>query len=766
MKNGKRHGIFRKVCALASAAVLSLSLAACGNSSGDGAQAKEWIWVPEFITVDEENVSYYDMQLVGDALYSTSYIYDEAAGTGYNSICRYSLTDRNMTSVPLSWSGEEENWNLNRGSFTEDGSMYGIVNAYNEDYTESTTYLCKFGADGKQVFCKDVTDLMADSYPEMVALDGQGRIYVSADTNVLLFDGEGNSQGKVSLDAGGNGWIRSIGSDKSGKMYVCYYNNDGYDLAEIDFDGKKLGANYDNFNGGNGSGKLGPRIDKDFIIQDGNKVYEYDLKTQKQEELFSWIDSDINGNYVQTFGMLEDGRFLAVTMDWESNDNGIALLTKTRASEVPQKETIVLASLYGGYDVQSVAVKFNKANEKYRISIKTYVDYNSWDGDDYEAMWADALNRLNNDITSSNCPDILDLSGLNTEQLVAKGVFEDLNGFLEKSDKVKREDFVENVLNSYTFDGKLISIPYSFQLQTVAGKASDVGSEMGWTAEDLIAYADAHPNAQLFDNMSKSQIMMYLMMYNQDAFIDWTAGECNYDSDEFKSLLQFVNRFPDDVDYNSDDASTPSKIQRGQVLLYEMNLHNFEEVQLAEEIFQGDATFIGYPTMDGSAGCMLVASQTFAITSKSGQKDGAWEFIEEFLAQEVDPDRGFSGWGFPTMKSLLNDMAEEAVKIEYWTDENGELYFDENGEPVVMGTGGGFSYQDGWSYEYRKCTQEEVDKVFELIDVAKPVSNSQGDEIMNIINEEAEAFYKGQKSVDEVASIIQSRVKIYIGENK
>ena len=59
-----------------------------------------------------------------------------------------------------------------------------------------------------------------------------------------------------------------------------------------------------------------------------------------------------------------------------------------------------------------------------------------------------------------------------------------------------------------------------------------------------------------------------------------------------------------------------------------------------------------------------------------------------------------------------------------------------------------------------------MDKVFELIDVAKPVSNSQGDEIMNIINEEAEAFYKGQKSVDEVASIIQSRVKIYIGENK
>ena len=46
------------------------------------------------------------------------------------------------------------------------------------------------------------------------------------------------------------------------------------------------------------------------------------------------------------------------------------------------------------------------------------------------------------------------------------------------------------------------------------------------------------------------------------------------------------------------------------------------------------------------------------------------------------------------------------------------------------------------------------------------MSYSQGDEVLNIINEEAEPFYKGQKSVDEVASVIQSRIKIYVGENK
>ena len=52
------------------------------------------------------------------------------------------------------------------------------------------------------------------------------------------------------------------------------------------------------------------------------------------------------------------------------------------------------------------------------------------------------------------------------------------------------------------------------------------------------------------------------------------------------------------------------------------------------------------------------------------------------------------------------------------------------------------------------------------MDLAKPVSYNGDDEISKIINEEAEAFFKGQKSVDEVAGIIQNRVNNYVGETK
>ena len=762
----QKKAVCRRILTLGLAAAMTLSLAACGKTGEEETEKKEWAWVPEFVTIDDENVSYYDMQLAGDGLFYLSYDYDEAAETSSQSICKYSLADGSITKTPLSYA-EEKNWNLNRTVFAEDGSMYGAADVYNEDYSEHETWLCKFDAQGNQIFAEDMTELVSDSYVDSMAMDGEGRIYVSGDSVIWLFDQDGRKQGSVSLDAGGNGWIRSMGRGKDGRVYVCYYNNNGYELTDIDFEGRKTGDTYENFPNGNNN-SLVPGIDKDFLVQDGSRVYEYDIKSQTAEELFSWLDSDINGNYVQNFWALEDGRILAVTMDWESDDEGITLLTRKKASEVPQKETIIVGTLYGDSSIQAEAVRFNKSNDKYHISIREYLDFNNWNGegeDAYRAYIADGISRINNDITSGNCPDIMDLSGLNIKQLAAKGVFEDLNGYLEKSDKLNRSDFMENILDAYTLGGTLVSIPYSFQLQTVVGKASEVGSGMGWTIDELIAYADAHPDAQLFDSVSKDQIMMYLMMYNADSFVDWNTGECYFDTDAFKNVLNFVNRFPDEVNWEEGDLSTPNKIQRGEVLLYEANLYNFNEIQVCNEIFQGDAAYIGYPTTDGSAGCMLSASQTYAILSKAKQKEGAWEFLESFLTREVDPERG-NFFGFPTRKNMLKTMAEEAVKVEYYTDENGEIALDEDGEPIVMGGGGGFSYSDGWSYDYRIPTQGEVDLTMSLMETARPVSYSQGDEVLNIISEEAAAFYQGQKSVDEVASVIQSRVKIYVGENR
>ena len=51
-----------------------------------------------------------------------------------------------------------------------------------------------------------------------------------------------------------------------------------------------------------------------------------------------------------------------------------------------------------------------------------------------------------------------------------------------------------------------------------------------------------------------------------------------------------------------------------------------------------------------------------------------------------------------------------------------------------------------------------------LAETARPISLS-NQEILKIIGEEAQAYYKGDKSAADVAALIQSRLSVYVSEN-
>ena len=747
--------------ALMLTAITILGVSACGKSgdSADGTKPKEWAYVPEFLTIEEDNVSYYDMQLVGENLYYLSYDWDESTQTSSQSVCKYSLADKALTKTPITWAEDVGYQSLNRGTFLEDGSFYAIMDSYTEDYSQSWQHLTKFDAQGQQIFSQDITDLLQGSYADGLVVDGEGRVYLSGDGVVWLVDAEGVSKGSVKLE-GTNVWIDSMGNGSDGKVYLGYSSYDGnnstYTLCEIDFEGARLGNSYKDFPRGNNGFFRGTEYD--FLIHDGMKVYAYDLEKQKKEELFDWLDSDINGSNVRRFGQLEDGRIVAIVEDWETNDSGIALLTKKKAEEVPQKEIITVGTMSGAYNLQARAVKFNKSNSQYHISVKQYMDFENYG----ENTWSDALNSFNNDLTSNNCPDIIDLTSMNMSQLAAKGILEDLNPYLEKSSVLNRSDFLENILNVYTVNGALVSIPTFFNMQTVIGSTEKVGTESGWTLDEMIAFANQYPEAEIFNQVSKLEILRAVLMFNQDAFINWETGECNFDSDTFKNILDFVNRFPDEVTWEEGMDSEPTRIQKGEVLLSQAYLYDFDQIQMYSEIFGGDYNCIGFPTVDGTGGHALSTGDAYAISSKSSRKDGAWAFLESILTEESD-ERFRSG--FPTRKAALDAMAAEAVEVDYVMDENGQVMKDENGEPLVSGTSS-IGYEDGWEYTYHTPTQEEIDKTLALMEHAKPVAVNGNDMIMSIINEEAEPFFKGQKSVDDVVKVIQNRINNYVNETK
>ena len=176
-----------------------------------------------------------------------------------------------------------------------------------------------------------------------------------------------------------------------------------------------------------------------------------------------------------------------------------------------------------------------------------------------------------------------------------------------------------------------------------------------------------------------------------------------------------------------------------------LSVHSVTDYLYHDAMFEGQMACIGFPTTDGSMGTYMEASQAIGITEKSAHKDGAWAFIRMLLGEESQD--AIHMRGLPLRISSLEKALAKAMEK------------DENEFSSVIMSDGGFMY------EVKEATQEQIDALRRLLEAAKPWKNSDS-AILSIVTEEAASYFAGQKTAQEAADIIQSRVQIYISENE
>lgn len=332
-------------------------------------------------------------------------------------------------------------------------------------------------------------------------IDNEGRLYVhvsgsgirSGNAFVIVLDKDAKLLAKIDT---GSEWVNSMGVTADGKVLITRHGSGvGMECVELDLAQKAMGTVHSGMPSSYNSGALTPAPEGGLLVNDGSKLWKYDLETGTAEEILIWTDCDINGSYIQMIQPLEDGRIAVYSENWSNGNNSkeIAFLTKKEASEIPQKKIITLATMYSDQNIQEAVVNFNKQNDTYKVRIVTYYDdATEWSENKYQ----DAVTAMNNAITSSNCPDIIDLAYGNVDTYVSKGLLADLSPYLESS-SVKREDFVETVLNAYTFDNRLVCIPTGFSISTIIGRTSQLGDRTSWTIKDIMEFAAQYPKAKL-----------------------------------------------------------------------------------------------------------------------------------------------------------------------------------------------------------------------------------------------------------------------------
>lgn len=624
------------------------------------------------------------------------------------------------------------------------------------DYQEPISQkmeLCKFSAEGKLISAIDLTDALGENanMVQFMETDKEGNIYIGCDQSVYLLDKEGKKKQEIALD----NWINAMFAAKDGSILVSFYGNEGAEVHTIDAATGKLGEKisalqveqYGNYVFAKGT-------DTDIMFRAGNKLYTYNFADEAPVEVLNWIDCDINSDDVHSFTALEDGRILVVTTGWDretgAGNTELAYLTKKKGSEVPEKTLLTFATMGLSFDIKEKIIDFNKTNNRYRIEIKEYLkDYS-------EEGFKLATEQMNADIASGNCPDLIDLSGGNMKKYAAKGLLEDLYPYMEADPEINKEDYLENVVKAYETDGKLYSLPPRFYIYTAMAKQSVVGDKKSITLDEIIELTKSLPEGtDLYEYANKELILRNNIMMNMESYVDWNTGECKFTDEEFMKALEFANQFDQEYTYNEDAPSTATRLHDGTLVMATLGISSAMDYQVYEGMFGEPVSFVGFPT-SGENGSFIGSYGTqLAIGSKSAAKEGAWEFIRQELTKEAQEKETKYNNGFPIMKSALEKSLAREMEDEYYEDAEGKKHKQPR---TTWG-------MEDFQMEVYAASQEQVDVVKELIESADTLYQYD-EEMFTIIMEEAKPYFEGQKTVKEVADIIQSRVQIYVNENR
>ena len=719
------------------------------------------------------------------------------------------LPNLQLPTVPEDCEGNVDCYNM---AGSDDGTLWMLVNVYAAKYDlpadfdpntmnkydypstdMSTAYLMHVAADGSTIANVDlsVTDDGTDEEDGMgsnissFAVDAAGNLYVTDYSYIYVLDAEGKLLFKID-DSQYSGSLCRLQPDQVGILWYNYAtgtaestDENGQFFIPVDLETKtwgekiKMPANVWNVYPGDDA--------YDFYYKNNDNIYGYTFASDTKDKLVDWMACDVDTSNMYDSGMLSDGRVVGITQDWSSDTTAYQLIVLHRidASEVKEKTVLTLACMGLDWSLRSKIVEYNKSNDQYRIQVVDYSEYAT--DDDYNA----GVTKLTTEIISGSVPDLFLTSSLPIDKYAAKGVVADLYTFMDGGSGLSRDYFVPQVLKAIEKEGKLYELPTKFSVETAYALSSIVDQYDTWNVAAVQdAMAQLQEGATVFSTgWTKSSVLNNCLTRNLAAFVDWTTGKCTFDSEAFQQLLAFCNSFPDDsssddgIAYSSEAAtvdtmddpvweSDATRILSGKQLMATTSFYGFEDYIYNIYPVKDKVTFVGYPSESGEPGNSFYIQCPMAISSVTKYPDAAWDFVSTMIRQTNEDAE--SMYAFPISQEAFDKKMTAVMTEQYQLDENGEqVDWDEDGEPDKMSIGSYEVVENGEStwQEVYALTQEDIDQILSVINSATGIVDYD-DEILSIVSDEVSAYFAGDKDVQTTANMIQSRVNLYVQEQR
>lgn len=309
----------------------------------------------------------------------------------------------------------------------------------------------------------------------------------------------------------------------------------------------------------------------------------------------------------------------------------------------------------------------------------------------------------------------------------------DLSGLLKEDGDVHEEQFFPGIIKSLTYKGSLRAYPVTADLMTIVADSGFLKGE-AFTYDKFSELLLQNEGKTLLFNVRRYMTEHFIGYYG-NPFYSKSENICNFDTEDFKSLIKMIKNLYEDYEilYDFADRYTESGygsmaeaekaevegLKKAGAILSVEDINGWSSGFYFEHTAFGDNyEFVGFPTKAGGQSCFKQAS-VYVINDLSENKKGALEYI----------------------KSIAPEHAEDGVAAD-------RLLFDKTLEEH-MSSGYYQSYKDA---EIHRALYE---KAKEVMETAEGFAVSFTDEDYDFIHGAMDAYFAGLSTEDETAKAFQ-----------
>ena len=655
------------------------------------------------------------------------------------------------------------------GSFQSDGegNIWAILRTTDEDYYEtyeSTIERITLDPSGKEV--KSRFDLGTGMTPMSDSvIDDQGRIYILegiVSMSIRIINADGTPLCTIPVDSP-QGWFKKIGKNVYFKTYQStQIGSDWIDKEvyfPIDPDTQSLGEAVDPV-------RLMSSIEGGCEIR-SQDVFLLDPESEQMARYQAWETTYDPAKYqINSWLPISAEKVVGIAkyndmyrMSQKTTDTYFLIILTREANNPDLNKKVLVLGMTRAYspEIKSAVFRFNRKSEEYRIEIRDYSSGVVFDGIDprdwYEHEKSSAAELLRADILLGEGPDILVLQEdayLAPEILERQGYLVDLYALAEGDPSFRKEDYRTNILSLFERDEKLFRFPLTFGLSGLVGPTRLLGDRSGWTIEECTGILSSLPDgAVAFPNLERKDLLAGCLQASLYSFVDYKEKTVDFDSDEFRAILAFADRFgsdeviwedgtEDDIMYEPEGLINWSELLRqGNLAIQPAGVGNAFSISNEESIhmFNEPVTFVGYPSADRS-GMKVHAGTSIAICESCPDTAAAWEFVRICIGEE------FQSEFYPYSEEPIH-LGVSQARIE---------------QAISAPLGAMESM-----YTMDVLTQQDADYYIRLVESASVLAG-QDQPIIDIVQEEAAAYFAGVKTAEEVSRIVQDRVTTFVNE--